>query len=279
MASSSPTATVTAVSTTDPVVAAAGDICGTDTTSCSGTETLLEQINPDGVLTLGDNQYNDGALADYNAYYNPQWGKQNARVYPSPGNHDFHIANAQGYRDYFGARAPGLYYSYNMGSWHVVSLSSSSGTSPSAGGAEETWLKADLASHPSQCILAYWHEPRWSSGTAHGSNSSWGAIWNDFYAAGADVVLNGHEHNYERFAKQNPSGAADPNGIREFVVGTGGVLGGYSFGTPIANSEVRDSTTKGVIKLTLHPGSYDWQFVPVAGKTFTDSGSDTCSGA
>ena len=268
--------TACAPTTTDPVIAAAGDICWTDTTGCSGTETLLEQINPDAVLTLGDNQYNDGALADYNAYYNSQWGKQNARVYPSPGNHEFHIANAQGYRDYFGARVPALYYSFNVGSWHVVSLASDYGISPSVGGAEETWLKNDLAANPSQCLLAYWHEPRFSSGTTHGSDSSFSAVWNDLYAAGADVVLNGHEHNYERFAQQNPSGAADPNGIREFVVGTGGVLGGYSFGTPIANSEVRNNVTDGVIKLTLHSGSYDWQFVPVAGKTFTDSGSGSC---
>jgi hypothetical protein len=116
-----------------------------------------------------------------------------------------------------------------------------------------------------------------SSGTVHGSDSTFGAIWNDLYNAKADIVLNGHEHNYERFAKQNPSGATDPNGIREFVVGTGGASHGYPFGTPLANSQVRNDSTWGVLKLTLHASSYDWQFVPIAGSTFTDSGSDTCS--
>jgi acid phosphatase type 7 len=151
------------------------------------------------------------------------------------------------------------------------------GVSPSAGGAEETWFKQDLAAHPARCVLAYWHEPRWSSGTTHGSSSSWSAVWQDLYAAGADIVLNGHEHNYERFGKQNPSGTADAKGIREFVVGTGGSSHGHSFGTPLANSQVRNDNTWGVLKLTLHATTYDWQFVPIAGSSFTDSGSDTCS--
>jgi hypothetical protein len=266
-----------APATSDPVIAAAGDICWTDNYTCSGTATLLDQINPDAVLTLGDNQYNDGTLSDYNAFYKSQWGRHDFHVYPAPGNHEFHTANAQGYRDYFGARAPSFYYSYDLGSWHIVSLAGDVGISASPGSAQEVWLKNDLAAHPAKCILAYWHEPRFSSGTVHGSDSGVSAFWNDLYAAGADVVLNGHEHNYERFAKQNPSGVADPNGIREIVSGTGGVLEGYTFGTPIANSEVRNNITAGVLKLTLHPGSYDWQFVPVAGQTFTDSGSTACS--
>jgi len=259
----------------DPVIAAAGDICWTDTTSCSGTATLLDQINPDAVLTLGDNQYDDGALSDYNTYYKPQWGRHDFQVYPSPGNHEFHVANAQGYRDYYGARAPALTYSFDLGAWHLVSLAGA-GISVST---QNAWLQNDLASHVGQCILAYWHEPRFSSGTTHGSDSSMGPLWTTLYNAHAAVVLNGHEHMYERFALQNPSGVADPNGIREFVVGTGGVLGGYGIGTPIANSEVRNNDTAGVIKLTLHPTGYDWQFVPQAGKTFTDSGSGVCPGA
>ncbi|TML25938.1 MAG: alkaline phosphatase [Actinobacteria bacterium] len=269
-------ATAACSSGTDPVITAAGDICGSST-DCKPTSDLVLSINPTRALTLGDNAYNDGTLSQFNTEYDPNWGRFKSITSPSPGNHDYHVAGAADYFSYFGAQAPAAYYSYDVGAWHVISLASSAGISPSAGGAEETWLKQDLAAHPSRCTLAYWHEPRWSSGTTHGSNSSWSTVWNDLYAAGADVVLNGHEHNYERFAKQSPSGAADPNGIREIVAGTGGVSHGYPFGTPIANSEVRNDSTWGVLKLTLHPTSYDWQFVPVAGSTFTDSGSDTCS--
>ena len=148
----------------------------------------------------------------------------------------------------------------------------------SAGSPQEAWLKADLAAHPKACVLAYWHEPRFTSGTEHFSNSDFDPFWRDLYAAGADIVLNGHVHNYERFARQNPNGQADAKGIREFVVGTGGVSH-YTSGSAIANSQVQNDSTFGVLKLTLHSGSYDWRFVPVAGGTFTDSGSNTCSGA
>jgi chitodextrinase len=259
-------------SATDPVIAAAGDICNS-ATSCAPTADLLDAIKPDGVLTLGDNAYNSGTLTEYNTYYRPNWGRQDAIVYPNPGNHEYDTTDAQGYFDYFGARAPGPYYSYDLGSWHLLSLNSE--LSVSVGSAQETWLKADLAAHPAQCVLAYWHRPRFSSGSSHGSSTTYATFWNDLYAAGAEIVLNGHEHNYERFAPQNPSAVADPKGIREFVVGTGGASH-YSFDAPIANSEVRDNTSFGVLKLTLHPDSYDWQFVPVAGASFTDSGSTSC---
>lgn len=156
----------------------------------------------------------------------------------------------------------------------VVLASDSAGVSNSAGSAEERWLKNDLAAHPNQCIGAYWHEPRFTSGSVHSNDSSWKAVWQDLYAAHAAFVLNGHNHQYERFAPQNPSGAADPNGIREFVVGTGG-WGLYSFNSPQPNSQVRYNASYGVIKLTLHPDSYDWQFVPTRG-AFTDSGTGTC---
>jgi len=260
-------------SSSDAVIAAAGDICNS-ATSCAPTASLLDSINPTAVLTLGDNAYNDGTLTEYNNYYGPNWGRFDAKVYPNPGNHEYHTTNAQGYFDYFGPRAPAPYYSYDLGAWHLISLNSE--VSVSSGSAQETWLKADLAAHSAKCTLAYWHRPRFSSGTEHGSSTTYAPLWDNLYAAGADVVLNGHEHNYERFAPQNPSGAADPKGIREFVVGTGGASH-YSFGTPIANSEVRDSMSFGVLKLTLHAQSYDWQFVPVAGASFTDSGSASCS--
>jgi hypothetical protein len=260
----------------DPVIVAAGDICGSPT-DCAPTAALIDQINPDRVLTLGDNAYEDGTLAQYTAYYAPNWGRFKGKTSPSPGNHEYHTANARGYFDYFSGTAPGPYYSYDLGSWHLISLTGD--INVSAGSAQETWLKADLAAHQTRCILAYWHEPRFSSGVTHGSDADFDPFWRDLYAAGADVILNGHEHNYERFAPQNPSGTATATGIREFVVGTGGVSHGYSFGTPLANSEVRNSTTWGVIKLTLHAASYDWQFVPVAGGAFTDSGAGSCSGA
>jgi hypothetical protein len=223
-------------------------------------------------LALGDNAYQDGTLAQYNEYYEPNWGRFKAKTSPTPGNHDYHTSGAAGYFAYFGSQAPAEYYSYDLGSWHLISLNGDIGRS--AGSAQETWLKNDLAAHPATCTLAYWHEPRFSSGY-HGSNSGFDAFWRDLYAAGVDVVINGHDHDYERFAPQDPSGAATPNGIREFVAGTGGASH-YTFNTPIANSEVRDNTSYGVLKLTLHEGSYDWQFVPVAGASFTDSGSGAC---
>ncbi|MEP6978354.1 MAG: metallophosphoesterase, partial [Thermoleophilia bacterium] len=256
----------------DPVVAAAGDICAS-ATDCAPTAALLGQINPDRVLTLGDQAYPDGTLSQYMSFYDPNWGKYKAKTSPSPGNHEYHTPNGQGYFDYFGGQAPGPYYSFDLGSWHLISLNGE--ISVSAGSAQEQWLKADLAAHPNQCMLAYWHEPRFSSGAEHGSSTTYDPLWRDLYAAGADVVLNGHDHNYERFAPQTPSGATDPKGIREFVVGTGGASH-YTFGSPVANSEVRDNTSFGVIKLTLHAGSYDWKFIPVAGASFTDSGSGSC---
>jgi chitodextrinase len=256
----------------DPVIAAAGDICSSPS-DCAPTATLLDSLAPTRVLTLGDNAYPDGTSSDYASYYDPNWGRFKAKTSPAPGNHDYHTSGGSGYFAYFGSQAPAAYYSFDIGSWHLISLNGEIGVS--AGSAQETWLKNDLAAHPSKCTLAYWHEPRFSSGAEHGNNSSFDPFWRDLYAAGVDVVLNGHDHEYERFAPQNPSGAADANGIREFVVGTGGASH-YTFATPVANSEVRDNTSFGVLKLTLHSASYDWQFVPVAGASFTDSGTTSC---
>jgi hypothetical protein len=145
----------------------------------------------------------------------------------------------------------------------------------SSGGAQGTWLQSDLAANPRACVLAYWHKPRWSSGTEHGSASNMQAIWQILYNAGAEVVISGHEHNYERFAQMNASGATVSQGLREFVAGTGGASH-YGFGSALASSQVRNGTTYGVLKLTLNSGSYSWQFVPIAGSTFTDSGSANC---
>ena len=218
----------------DPVIAAAGDIaCPTDTataTTCRQqyTSDILVSGGFDAVLPLGDNQYLSGALPDYQAYYDPTWGRVRNITHPTPGNNDYSTAGASGYFGYFGAAAGDPqkgYYSYDLGSWHIISLNSNCSDvgGCDAGSPQEQWLRADLALRSTACTLAYWHHPRFSSGTAHGSDARTQALWQALYDFHADVVLNGHEHNYERFAPQAPTGAADPaNGIREFVVGTGG---------------------------------------------------------
>jgi chitodextrinase len=257
--------------TTDPVVVAAGDICGSPT-DCTPTANLIGSIDPTAVLTLGDNAYTTGSASDYSTNYDPNWGKYKSITKPAPGNHEYDYGNqSTGYFAYFNNPSP--YYSYDIGSWHLISLNGELGAS--AGSAQETWLKNDLAAHTNTCTLAYWHEPRWSSGY-HGGSSYFGQFWTDLYSAGADVVLNGHDHDYERFAPQDPSGHLDTTtGIREFVSGTGGDSH-YTFNAPSANSEIRDSTSFGVLKLTLHTASYDWKFVPVSGASFTDAGTAGC---
>ena len=197
-----------------------------------------------------------------------------------PGNHEYLTRAANGYFSYFGAAAgdPATgYYSFDVGAWHVVALNSNCSAvgGCASGSPQERWLRADLAAHPAACTLAYWHHPRFSSGE-HGNEPAYDAFWRDLYAAGADVVLNGHDHDYERFAPQDPSGGSDlARGVREFVVGTGG-KNHYRFLTLQPNSQVRDATTFGVLELTLHRTSYDWRFLPEPGKTFTDSGSAVC---
>jgi hypothetical protein len=202
-----------------------------------------------------------------------------ATTRPAPGNHEYNTAGATGYYAYFGAAAgdPARgYYSYDVGTWHLVALNSNCAAigGCGAGSAEEQWLRADLAAHPAACTLAYWHHPRWSTGD-HGSSAIYDGLWKALYAFGAELVLNGHDHHYERFAPQTAAGALDQaRGLREFVVGTGGRS---HYGTPTirANSEVRNSDTFGVLRLTLRPAGYDWRFVPAAG-SFTDAGTASC---
>jgi acid phosphatase type 7 len=266
----------------DPTIAAAGDIaCDSSTpgaTTChqAATADLLAAGNFTAVLGLGDHQYPSGGLTDFNAYYDPTWGQVKAKTYPAPGNHEYQTSGAAGYFAYFGDRAGPAgrgYYSFDVGSWHVISLNSE--VSAAAGAAQETWLKGDLAASSQRCTLAYWHKPLFSSGP-HGNNSSVKPLWEALYAAGAEVVLAGHDHDYERFAPQTPSGSVDATGgIREFVVGTGGKEH-YSISSTIPNSQVHNSDTYGVLRLTLHPEGYDWKFLPEAGRTFTDAGTDSC---
>jgi hypothetical protein len=200
------------------------------------------------------------------------------RTHPVAGNHDYMTTGAVPYYDFYGAAAGPAgkgYYSYDLANdWHVISLNSQCGEigGCGVGSPEETFLKNDLAANAGKHIIAVWHIPSFSSGGAHGDNTGYRAWWDDLYAAHADLVLNGHDHDYERFDLQSPAAVADPNGIREFVVGTGGASH-RTDGTIRANSQVRNDNTYGVLKLTLHAHSYDWQFVPVAGGTFTDSGT------
>jgi len=245
------------------------------------TSNVALGLSPAAVLLLGDNQYENGALAKYLASYDPTWGRLKAITRPAPGNHEYVTANAQGYYDYFGTAAANPaqgWYGFDLGGWHLVALNSNCTAIGGCGAAsmQGQWLAADLAAHSGICTLAYWHHPRFNSGAAHGNNLDVAPFWDALYQYNADVILNGHEHVYERFAPQNPSGVADnANGIREFIVGTGG-RSHYTFGTIQPNSEVRNGTTYGVLKLTLRATGYDWQFVPVAGGSFTDSGSGTC---
>ena len=266
-----------AVTVTPPsasvVLVGAGDIADC---SAEPTARLLDNI-PGTVFTAGDNAYSNGSASDFANCYDPSWGRHKTRTRPSPGNHDYNTSGATGYYNYFGAVAGPSgrgYYSYDLGAWHIVSLNSNVSMSP--GSAQETWLRADLAASTLRCTIAYWHHPRFSSGSNHGSSTQSAGVFQALYDAGAEIVITGHDHEYERFAPQTPTAAPDPaRGIREFVVGTGGA-GLYSFGTPLPNSEVRDNRTFGVLKLTLSDGSYSWQFIPVAGSSFTDTGSGAC---
>jgi hypothetical protein len=261
------------------VIVAAGDIADCSSDGDEATARLVGGIEGT-VLTLGDNAYEDGTAQDFRQCYEPTWGQFKERTRPAPGNHDYETEGASAYFDYFGDAAgqPGKgYYSYDLGSWHIVALDSNceevgcAATSP-----QLRWLKADLAKDAKTCTLAYFHYPLFSSGKYRPGIQEVKPLWEALYAADVDVVLNGHDHNYQRFAPQDPNGKADPQrGIREFVVGTGG-RSHYSILGPIANSEVYNDETYGVLQLTLNPQSYQWRFIPVEGETFTDSGSARC---
>jgi hypothetical protein len=286
-----------------PVVAAAGDIACDPSNfyfnegrgmanRCHqrATSDLLVNAGLKAVLPLGDLQYYCGAQAAFMASYDPSWGRVKAITHPTPGNHDYQASGGygcappggQGYFAYWGPAAgdPSKgYYSFDLGSWHLVSLNSNceAVAGCGAGSPQERWLRADLAAHArARCTLAYWHQPAFSSRVTPTGPPKTAAFLQDLYDAGAEVLLNGDEHHYERFAPQTPQGAADPaGGIREFVVGTGGE-DLRPFGVTVANSEVRRDDTFGVLELALRPAGYSWQFVPEAGGSFTDSGSSPC---
>ena len=267
-----PTRTPTSAPTSSGsvVLVGAGDIANCSRTQDEQTAQLLDTI-PGTVFTAGDNAYVDGTYTQYLNCYDPNWGRHKSRTKPSPGNHDYLTSGAAGYFQYFN-NTPS-YYAYDLGAWRIYSLNSEIDVSISS--PQVAWLSNDLAANPRQCVAAYWHRPRWSSGSNHGDNMGIQAIWQLLYDSGAELVLNGHEHQYERFAEMNGSGAAVSQGLREIVAGTGGATL-YPFGSPKAASQVRNNTAYGVLKLTLHSNSYDWQFVPAGSATFTDSGSSNC---
>ena len=262
-----------------PVVGAlvgAGDISTCENNNDEATARLLDRV--DGtIFTVGDNVYESGTARQFRDCYDPTWGRHLARTRPSPGNHDYKTAGASGYYAYFGSNAGAAgvgYYSYDVGGWHVLSLNS---TVPSSAGTPQyEWLRADLDANKTACAVAYWHHPVFSSGE-HGNDSTMRSVLRLLYERGVEVVVNGHDHDYERFGLQNPDGRPDPDrGFRQFIVGTGG-KGIDPFVRIQSNSEVRGETGAfGVLKLTLRQAGYDWEFIPVAGATFRDAGSGVC---
>ncbi|WBB68621.1 DNRLRE domain-containing protein [Micromonospora sp. WMMD812] len=259
----------------DPVLVGAGDIANSGSGD-TATAALLDTI-PGTVFTTGDNVYNNGTASEFTSYYAPTWGRHKSRTRPSPGNHDYNTSGATPYYNYFGMQAGPSgrgYYSYDLGNWHIVSLNSN--ISMSAGSAQEQWLRSDLAASTKPCTLAYWHHPLFTSSSNHAPSTSTRPLYQALYDHNADVVVWGHNHVYERFGPMNPNGGLDTGrGLRSFVAGMGGASH-YGFGTIQPNSEARNSSAYGVLKFTLHSGSYDWQFVPVAGQSYNDSGTGSC---
>ena len=269
----------------------AGDIaCGEGTapsaTECqqNATAALVASLNPTAVAPLGDEQYENGTAFEFANFWAPSWGALRFPVHPVPGNHEYHdpAGNAAGYYGYFGAAAgnPATgYYSYNLGAWHVIALNSNCNAVPCGrGSVQERWLRADLNAHRGVCTLAYWHHPLFTSGETSNdpNNAATVSFWRDLYVHGADLVLNAHDHDYQRYALQEPSGGVDrAQGLREIVVGTGG-RSLFQFTSPVGNTEVRDDGTFGVLLVTLDRFGYSWQFVPTVPGGFSDSGSGTC---
>ena len=271
--------------TPDPSIvtlSGAGDIGRCGTTGDEATGRLLDDL-PGFVFTAGDNAYETGSARDFLRCYEPSWGRHLQRTYPAPGNHDHLTRGATGYFDYFGDRAgtPGEgWYAVDVGTWRLIVLDSECAAVGGCGreSRQGRWLARELTTNPRPCTLAIWHHPRFSTGD-HGPNRGVSDFWDQLHEAGVDLIVNGHEHSYERFVPVDPSGRPDPGrGIRQIVVGTGGApLRGFPRNDP--NSEVRDGSSHGVLRLDLGPDGYSWAFLPVAGGVFEDAGSDTCHAA
>jgi acid phosphatase type 7 len=269
---------VTFSQVTSAVIVGAGDIASCDGRQGEPTAKLLDAI-AGTVFTAGDHAYPKGTAREFIECYSLTWGRHRHRTRPAPGNHDYDSAQAAPYFSYFGANAgpPGRgYYTYNLGAWHIIALNSNINAS-SWGARQEDWLRKDLAENPAKCTLTYWHHPFFSSGSEHGNSPHMLKLFKILYRHGVSAVISGHDHIYERFAPQNPDGKSDVKGIRQFIAGTGGAPL-YKIGTIKPNSEVRNTTAHGVIKFTLNPASYDWEFIPIAGQNFRDRGSTPCNG-
>jgi hypothetical protein len=263
----------------------AGDIsiCGSNTRD-SATALLVNGILSASssaiAFTAGDSVYPTGSASWYAACYQPTWGAFKSRTRPVPGNHDYYgSSTASGYFGYFGAQAGPSgrgWYRYDAGAWRIYALTSECVRGSRCYVRQYRWLAADLANYPHQCVLAMWHRPRFSSSAGHGSSTRMAPVFKLLYNRGAEIVLSGHDHDYERFAPTDPTGSPAPaTGLRQWVVGTGGAAL-YGFSAALPASQVRDSSSHGVLRLDLRAGGYDWQFIPVAGDSFTDSGSGTC---
>ncbi|MFE3431560.1 RICIN domain-containing protein [Streptomyces sp. NPDC059171] len=258
-------------------LAAAGDICGT---ACNQTAEVVAAMAPAAVITAGDNAYDSGKLSEFKGSYDRYWGRFNSLVHPTPGNHEYRTSGASGYFDYYGGKNVETggkgkgYYSFDVGDWHLVALNSN--VSMSTGSTQEKWLRADLAASGKPCTLAYWHHARFSSGD-HGDTSGASPLYKALTDYKADVVVTGHDHHYERFAPSMADGRKDTaNGVRPFVIGTGGRALYSSTGRSAATSEKFDNKTFGVGRFDLSSTGYSFTFKPVAGRTFTDSVSGAC---
>jgi hypothetical protein len=258
----------------DEIFVGAGDIARCDDSNTEATAKLLDRI-PGTVFTLGDNVYPTSTPELLGTCYESTWGRHKGRTLATPGNHDWEQSAGMPYFAYFGPSAgpAGLgYYSVSLGSWHIVSLNSNVPAGP--GSPQYEWLKADLVESTASCTLAMWHHPLFSSGP-NGNSGQMREAWRLLNRYGAEVVLSGHDHGYERFAPQDADARPSPSGMRQFVVGTGG-YSLYGRVKPQPNAEVWDNRTWGVLKLTLKGGSYDWEFVPIDGQSFRDFGSAAC---
>jgi acid phosphatase type 7 len=266
------------------VLLAAGDIAECGTQGDEATAEILARFPAATIQTLGDNAYPKGTSEDFNECYAPSWGRFKERTWAAAGNHDHSTKDAQGHHDYFGSRAgphDKYYYSYDLGSWHVVVLN---GDCWRIGGCglndpQIEWLRRDLRAHPGSCTLAAAHRPPFSSGRYGDPKDTRrvGPIWQVLYEEGVDVFLTAHEHSYERFAPMNAQGRRDDQrGVRLLVVGTGGGNLRQFRDDPLPTTEIRNDDTWGVLKLTLRSSGYDWEFLPVEGRTFTDTGSGIC---
>jgi hypothetical protein len=259
----------------DPVLVGAGDIASCESTGDEQTARLLDEI-PGAIFTVGDNVYPTRGMRNPFPCYDASWGRHKSRTRPVPGNHEYEGGYTGAYFDYFGAAAGERgkgYYSYDLGQWHIVALNTMIDATPSS--PQGRWLSADLSRNRRLCTLAYFHHPRFSSGPHHTSRRAID-LWSTLARSGVDVVISGHDHIYERFAPMTANGNADEHGgMRQFVVGTGGVSH-YSIQGIARNSQVRNNDTYGVIRLALHGNGYEWKFVPVRGRLFSDAGTGRC---